>query len=70
MSGLSAFFFGAIAAATVLSFIKKDGGRIAGAFLDQDPEHSHDEKTHEELIAEKEHLEDLIAETAAKEGKT
>ena len=71
MSGLSAFFVGAFVAGTVLSFIKKDGGRLAGALIKSDDSHSHDEKTLEELIAEKERLEDLIAETAAQEeGKS
>lgn len=65
-SGLSTFFVGAFVAGAVLSFIKKDGPRIAGAFRH---EGSHGDKTLDELIIEKEQLEDLIAEKAAKEGK-
>lgn len=66
LSGMSAFFFGAMAAGVVISLIKQGQPRITGAVSKGGPAEG---KSLEELIAEKERLEDLIAEVAAREGK-
>jgi hypothetical protein len=63
MSGVSAFFVGAMAAGAVLSLIKQQEPRIAQAVRGRS---TPEDMTIEELIAEKERLEDLIAEAAAK----
>ncbi len=65
MSGLSAFLVGAMAAGAVLSLIKQQEPRISHAIRRRT---SGDEMTLEELIAEKERLEDRIAEAAAKQA--
>ncbi|MCC7201983.1 MAG: hypothetical protein IT393_04875 [Nitrospirae bacterium] len=66
LSGLSTFFLGAMAAGIVVSLIKQGQPRIAGAVRKGGTAEG---KGLEELIAEKERLEDLIAEVAAREGK-
>ncbi len=66
LSGLSAFFFGAMAAGIVISLIKQGQPRITGAVKKGGASTG---KSLEELIAEKERLEDQIAEVAAREGK-
>ena len=63
VSGLSTFFFGAMAAGVVISLIKQGEPRITGAVRKKE---SAEGKSLDELIAEKEHLEDMIAEAAAK----
>jgi hypothetical protein len=61
--GLSTFLVGAMAAGAVLSLIKQQEPRISQAVRGRS---SSEDMTLEELIAEKERLEDLIAEAAAK----
>lgn len=65
MSGLSAFFIGAMAAGAVISMIKQQEPRLSHAVRRRS---SGDDMTLEELIAEKERLEDRIAEAAAKQS--
>lgn len=65
MSGMSAFFVGAMAAGAVLSMIEQQEPRISQAVRGRS---SSEDMTIEELIAEKERLEDLIAEAAAKQA--
>jgi len=64
-SAISVFFIGAMAAGAVLALIKQQEPRLSGVVRGRP---SHDGKSLEELIAEKERLEDLIAEKAAKES--
>lgn len=65
MSGLSAFLIGAMAAGAVVSLIKQQEPRISHAIRTRT---SGEDMTLEELIAEKERLEDRIAEAAAKQA--
>ncbi len=66
LGGLSAFFFGAMAAGVVVSLIKQNQPRLTGLVKRGGTSEG---KGLEELIAEKERLEDLIAEVASREGK-
>lgn len=61
------FLAGAMVAGAVISLIRHEQPRITASLRKDGDEDS--EKTLEELIAEKEHLEDLIAEAAAKQSK-
>ncbi len=62
------FLTGAMVASTVISLLRHEQPRIAAALRKTSPDEG-SEKTLEELIAEKEHLEDLIAEAAAKQSR-
>ncbi len=64
-NGLTAFGLGAISASLILAMMRR-GSRISHVVQGAK---SMDEKNLEELIAEKERLEDLIAEVAARQGK-
>jgi hypothetical protein len=61
------FLTGAMVASAVISLLRHEHPRLTAALRKQ-PEEAGD-KSLEELIAEKEHLEDLIAETAAKQSR-
>jgi len=63
---LSAFAIGALTAGFILSIIRQGDHRIGRTLRGGGTAEG---KTLEELIAEKERLEDLIAEVAAREGK-
>jgi hypothetical protein len=65
ISGLSSFLIGAVAAGAVISMFRQNEPRISRVWKGE----SGDEKTLEELIAEKERIEDRIAEMASREGK-
>jgi len=62
------FLTGAMVASAVISLLRHDATTRIGASRGGNGEDS-SEKTLEELIAEKEHIEDLIAETAAKQAR-
>lgn len=60
------FLTGAMIASTVISLLRHQQPRIAASLRQHGEEGA--EKTLEELMAEKEHLEDMIAEAAAKQS--
>lgn len=69
MGAVIPFLTGAMVASTVISLLRHEQPRIAAALRKPSASDEGSEKTLEELIAEKEHLEDLIAEAAAKQSR-
>jgi hypothetical protein len=61
------FLTGAMVASAVISLIRHDHSRLTAPLRREGEEGR--EKSLEELIAEKEHLEDMIAEAAARQSK-
>lgn len=66
-ASLIPFMTGAMVASAVISLLRHDHSKLIAPLRRQGEEGGG--KTLEELIAEKEHLEDLIAETAASQSK-